>query len=156
MQPETSYWILVLVGLFVTMFVIVPPNEGPKLSYIGFWLGLVLAFIIIGLGQVQFNFFRVVGDPTIFGIPLISSLAWIPPVIIYAYYFEHTDTPLKKVVLLLIFAAGATFAQYVLEIAGMWENINWRISYTFAMATVTHTIISTFLISRHKVTKTDL
>lgn len=156
MQPQTMYWLLLMIGLFITMFVIVPPHVGPKLSYTGFWLGLVQALVLLRLGQAQFNLVRAVGDPTIFGTPILASLAWIPPVIIYAYYFQSTDTPFKKVVLLLIFATGATFVQYVLDLAGMWTNINWNLGYTFATATVTHIIISAFLLSRHKLTKTDL
>ncbi len=150
MALQTTYWLFILTGLTISMFVIIPPKLLLELSYIGFLFGFVQALTLIGLGQVYFRFFLLVGDPTVFGVPLISSLSWIPAVIIYAYYFKTADTLIKKIALLALTGAGAVAAQYILTIAGMWESLNWNLFYTFLLAIFAHTLISTYLFIQYR------
>jgi hypothetical protein len=151
MTLQTLYWLLLMAGIFATMFVIVPAKARRELLQVGFWLGLVQAFFWLWLFQTNFQLFRLVGDPTVFGIPVIASLSWIPAVILFAYYFSVMDTTVKIILLILLFAVGGGAIQYFLVMVGMWQNLNWNLGYTFILALTAHIVISTYLlITRHR------
>jgi O-antigen ligase len=151
MTLQTLYWLLLMVGIFATMFVIVPAKARRELWQLGIWLGLVQAFFWLWLFQANFQLFRLVGDPTLFGIPVIASLSWIPAVILFGYYFFKMDTTVKTILLILLFAVGGVAVQYFLEMVGLWQNLNWNLVYTFILALTAHIIISTYLlITRHR------
>jgi O-antigen ligase len=149
MTLQTLYWLLLMVGIFATMFVIVPAKARRKLLQLGFWLGLVQAFFWLWLFQANFQLFRLVGDPTLFGIPVIASLSWIPAVILFGYYFSKMDTTVKTILLILLFAVGGIAIQYFLEMAGLWQNINWNLGSTFLLALAAHIIITAYLLTTH-------
>lgn len=147
---ETAYWVLLVIGAYAAMFVIVPPNEGPGLSPFGFWLGFVQALVILWVGQARLGLFVAIGDPTVLGIPILTSVLWIPPAILFAYYFRRIKTSFGRFGYVLFFAAGAAGVQYALELLDLWRNLRWNIIATFALAIATHSLMTAVLILRRK------
>lgn len=150
MPYQTTYWVVLLVLSFTIMFVLVPPKQGPELSSFGFLLGLVQAVVVLWLGQSYFKVFNFVGDPTLFGVPMITSLIWIPPAILFAKYFYLAETLPRKGAYILVFALGSALGQYGLSLLGMFESLRWNVLDTFLLALVTHSIMTVYLILRHK------
>lgn len=148
MPYQTTYWVILLVISFTIMFLLVPPKQGPELSSFGFVFGLVQAVIVLWVGQSYFKLFKFVGDPTLFGIPMIVSLIWIPPAIVFAKYFHLANTLLKKGAYILVFATGSALGQYALDLLGMFASVRWNPFDTFLLATVTHSIMTVYLILR--------
>lgn len=149
-MQHTLYWFIFLIVSFIIMFIIVPPRLGPELSKFGFYFGLVLALIILGIGQGILNLFRLIGDPTFLGIPLITSVLWIPPTIVFAYFFTFTSKVFDRIVLIISFATGVASFQYLLKEFGMWESRIWSPIYTFLLAILTHSLMTAYLLLNKK------
>ena len=150
MSELTVYWLLFMVLAFTTMFIIMPREKILELLTVGFWMGLVQAVVLLWLGQVYLQVFRLSGDPTAFGIPMIASFSWLPAVVLFAYYFIQTSSAVKRIGLVLLFAAGSVVVQYILQRAGLWENLNWNLYYTFMLTLAAHTLISGFIVLTRK------
>jgi hypothetical protein len=151
MQPSTQtlYWVLFAIGWFILMFLLVPPKQIPELARFGFWFGFIQAIVVMGIGQ-HYNFFRAVGDPNLLGVPLITSVSWIPPVIIFARFFPLADKSWKIVGYVLLFAFGTSLVQYFQKLIGMWESTNWIPVYTFFLAIATHSLMTGYLLLRRE------
>jgi hypothetical protein len=154
MASETAYWLLILIGLFVSMFVIIPPTVGPRISHVGFYMGFVQAIFWLWLLQSYLKVFRIVGDPTVFGVPIITTIAWVPPSILFAYYFTNLHTFVERAALVLFFASGAALITYIVDTAGLWENIRWSPFHSFFLATFTHILISIYILKTRNKVKT--
>jgi len=149
-QLETLHWVLLAIVIYTAMFIVVPPAKGPELAPFGFWFGFVQAVVVLYLGQTHFKVFRLVGDPSFFGVPLISTVIWIVPAVFFAYFFPWAGTTIRKAVLVLIFAAGAAFAQYALDLMGLFENLRWNPFYTFLLAVFTHSNMLGYLLAKNR------
>lgn len=151
MQPpvQTLYWVLFAIGWYGLMFLLVSPKQVPELSRFGFWFGLVQAFVVMGVGQ-YYGLFRAVGDPNLLGIPLLTSISWIPPVIVFARFFQLADNIWKVAGYVLVFASGTAMVQYFQKLLGMWESVNWNPFYTFLLAMATHSLMAGYLMLRRE------
>ena len=106
-------------------------------------MGLIQAFIILWLGQTYLKLFRLSGDQILLGIPLLTSLSWFPPTILFAAFFPLANTTIKKAAYILAFASGTAIVQhFLLEPLGMWKNLHWNTFYSFLLAIVTHSIMT--------------
>jgi hypothetical protein len=149
-MQQTLYWFIIMIGAFIIMFIIVPPKLVPELSKFGFYFGLVFALIILGIGQGLLNLFTLVGDPTFLGIPLITSVLWIPPTIVFAYFFSFTYELYQRIILIVSFATGTAAFQYLLKEFDMWESRLWSPIYTFLLAILTHSLMTAYLLLNKK------
>jgi hypothetical protein len=150
MVAQNLYWIVFVIMLFVVMFITIPPKRGPILSPFGFWMGLIPAFGILWLGQVYFKFFRLIGAPALIGISILAAVAWIPPAILFAFYYPIKGLLWQKIGMVIVFASATTVVQYLLDLLGMWQNIRWSPFYTFLLAIVTHTIMGFYVQIKRK------
>ena len=155
LPPQALYWVLFALAWFALMFFVVPPKQVQKLLPFGFWMGLIQASIVLFLGQVLFKFWRIVGDPTLLGIPVLTAVSWVPPAIIFARFFSWPKTGIQKYAYVLLFAFGTAFTQYLQSLVGMWVNLRWNPFFTFLLALVTHSIMTGYLILNEKKTHTD-
>ncbi|MEW5920040.1 MAG: hypothetical protein AB1796_03605 [Bacillota bacterium] len=142
MQRQTRNWLLFALGWYIMMFILIPPKRGSKLSPFGFWLGFVQAVILNWITVRNHKLWRLPGDILLSGIPILTSLAWIPPSIIFANFFPTAKSWFWKATYILFFAAGTTIIQYGQKCLGMWENIKWKDLYTFPLAVLTHTLMA--------------
>lgn len=146
METATLNWVIITIVLYTAMFILVPLKKVAELSPFGFYLGLIQAAFLLWLGQSYLRFFLLVGDPVLFGIPLLSTVSWIPPTIIFAYYSPLADSPVKKIAYVLFFATGAVFVQYSMALMGLWKSLRWNLLYTFILAIFTHTLMTVILL----------
>jgi len=122
-----------------------PLKKGPRISGFGFYLGFVQAVILNFIAVKKYKLWKIPGDVVIKGIPILTCISWIPPSIIYAYYYPYGKKLSWKTGYILLFALGTTIFQYIQGLIGMWESKKWKPIYTFPLAIVTHTIMSMFL-----------
>ena len=146
MPIQTVYWMLIMVGAFILMFILVPPLRGLELSPFGFWLGLVQALVLLWFGQVYLKVFYFIGDPTFLGVPLLTSLTWIPLVILFAHYFTKSHSRMVKLLLIPLFSIGTGMGQYTIEIIGLFQSLRWSPVYTFFLALGTHSLMAGVLL----------
>ena len=138
-------WLMLTIMLYVALFILVPIRVIKQLAAFGFWFGFVQAIVITWLLQVYLKVFRLAGDPTFFGIPIFTAIAWIAPTIIFAAYFPKNKTWYYYPGYILVFAFGAVGTQMVLEQMGLWESIRWNPVLTFLLALVPHSIMSIYI-----------
>lgn len=151
MANPTLNWIFFFILAYVIMFIIIPPEEGPRLSPFGFWMGIVQAIVVLLFGQTVLKLFRLVGDPTLIGIPILTTLSWGPPAIVFVRFLSFQDNLLERVVLIGLFAAGAALAQIVLEFLGMWQSLRfWSPFWTFVLALGTHSVMTIYYVARYE------
>ena len=145
MQRQTKNWLMFTIALYVILFIIIPPKRGPKLSPFGFWMGFVQAVFVTGIGVRNKKLWKLPGDILFNGIPILTSLSWIPTSIIFANFYPAAKKRIWKTLYIMFFAAGTVLIQRFQRVIGMWENIKWKDSYTFPLALVTHLIMTVFL-----------
>lgn len=142
-QKKTTYrWFIFSFFWYVLMFILIPPKKGPKISPFGFYLGFVQAVLLNFIAVKKYKLWKLPGDILYKGIPLLTSLSWIPPSIVYAYYYPYHEKFRWKSAYTMLFAVGTAIVQYVQGLVGMWESKNWRPIYTLPLALLTHTIMA--------------
>lgn len=145
MNKQTKNWIFFTIVSYVLMFILIPPKKGPKISGFGFYLGFVQAVILKWFAVKKYKLWKIPGDILIKGIPILTCISWIPPAILYAYYFPYGKKLSRKTGYIFLFALGTTIAQYIQGLIGMWESKKWKPIYTFPLAITTHSIMTIFL-----------
>lgn len=144
MNKQTKNWVVFTLSLYIIMFLLIPPNRGPKISRFGFYLGFVHAIILNWFAVKKYKLWKMPGDILIYGIPLFTCLSWIPPSIIFAYYFPYGKTLTWKAGYILFFALGTNITQYIHGVIGMWESMKWKPFFSLPLAILTHTIMYLF------------
>lgn len=139
---QTRNWLLFTIAWFIIMLLLIPPKRGLKLSPFGFCLGFGQAVILAWLAMGRLKLWKIPGDIMFSGIPVFTSISWIPPAILFVNYYPASKSWFYKAAYILFFAAGTALVQHGQRIAGMWENIRWKDIYTFPLALLTHTIMS--------------
>lgn len=111
-----------------------------KYSLVG---GLLLALAIQYTGVVWLKLWAIPHDPLkVAGIPVILSLTWLSPVIVYSYALKTgRERGANPAVYIIGFAVFAAITQYLLERAGYWQNIRWGVPATLILAVGTHTFL---------------
>ena len=117
-----------------------------KLSPFGFCLEFAQAVILAWLTMRRLKLWKIPGDIMFSGIPVFTSISWIPPAILFANYYPAGKSWFYKAGYILFFAAGTALVQHGQRITGMWENIRWKDIYTFPLALLTHSVMSIFRI----------
>ena len=145
MSRQTKNWVIFAIASYVIMFMLIPPKKGVKISGFGFYLGFVQAVILKWFAVRKYKLWKIPGDILLKGIPILTCISWIPPAILYAYYFPYGKRLSWKTGYILLFALGTTIAQYIQGLIGMWESKKWKPIYTFPLAILTHTIMTIFL-----------
>ena len=145
MQRQTKNWLIFTLALYVILFIIIPPKRGPKLSPFGFWLGFVQAVIVTGIGVRNHKLWKLPGDILFGGIPILTSLSWIPTTLVFANFYPATKKWIWKALYVMVFGMGTTVIQYFQRLMGMWENIKWKDIYTFPLALFTHWLMTIFM-----------
>jgi len=100
---------------------------------------------VTGIGVRNKKLWKLPGDILFAGIPILTSLSWIPTSIVFANFYPYAKKRLWKALYIIFFAVGTTLIQRTQRIVGMWENIKWKDVYTFPLALVTHLIMTVFL-----------
>ena len=145
MNRQTRNWVVFTIACYVLMFILIPPKRGPKVSPFGFYLGFVHAIMLNLLVVKAYRLWKLPGDILIYGIPLLTCVSWIPPSIIFAYYFPYGKKIITKAGYILTYAVGTTVVQYIQGLIGMWESKKWKPIYTFPLAIITHTTMTLFM-----------
>lgn len=145
MQRQTKNWLLFTIGLYIMLFIIIPPKRGLGLSPFGFWMGFVQAVILNWITVRKHKLWKLPGDILLAGIPVLTSLSWIPPTILFANFYPAAKKWLWKALYVTLFAFGTTLIQSSQKQLGMWENIKWKDIYTFPLALFTHFIMTVLL-----------
>lgn len=145
LPPQTLYWVLFVLAWYVLMYFLLPAGSTKKLLSFGLWFGFAQACVIQYLGQVLFKFWRIAGDPTLLGIPVLTAVSWIPPAAIFARFFSWMKTGLEKAAWVLFFAGGTAIANYLQSLVGMWVNLRWNPFFTFLLALAAHSIMTGYL-----------
>lgn len=140
------YWILVNVFLLVITLVLVPLERIKQLFVYGFIGGTVLAVIIFFVADIL-DLWETVGSIEVFNVPILPTIAWFFPVVVFANFFPKSDLLISKILYILLFAVGSVVVQYTFTVLGMWINIKWSLFYTFLLAIGTHTFLSLYLMS---------
>lgn len=133
----------VLAGLTLVMFALVPwPAIRARTGYslVG---GLLLALVIQYVGVVWLKLWAIPHDPLkVAGIPVVLSLTWLPPVVIYSYALEAGRKRNANPALYIAgFAVFAAVAQYLMGRMGYWQNIRWGAPLTLILAAGAHTFL---------------
>ena len=141
------YWLLFTILAFAILFLLVRYQRIQQLFSFGFWLGFFFAAIVNWLG-VNMLGWLMPGDILLLGIPLFSSLYFIPVAIGFAHYYPLKKDWMVKVDYVLLFAAITTFLQSLQAILGMWQGaFGWNVAYTFILAIVIHTVMTAYYLS---------
>ena len=139
-------WFYLFVILLVALFFIVPKDEIKDLLPFGLIGGLVLALILQYFAVNVFRWWKFThGLINFFNAPLGVSLSWIPPVIIFAYFWSITDSILGKFIYISFFAVGTTIVEYSFVLAGYREYINWNVYLTLVLAFTIHLLLALYL-----------
>lgn len=147
MSILTLYWLAFSAVAFAALYFVIPRQRIQQLFPFGFWLGFFLAGVVNWLGMNVFGWFMP-GDILLFGLPIFSSLYFIPLAIGFAHYYPLKKDWMVKVDYVLLFAAITTFLQSVLAILGMWQGANgWNVAYTFILAAIIHTVMTVYYLS---------
>lgn len=141
-MEQTRNWLLFTIAWFIIMLLLIPPKRRLKLSLFGFLLGFGQAVILAWLAMGRLKLWKLPGDILLSGIPVFTSMSWIPPAVLFAHYYPAGKSWFFKAAYVLFFAAGTALVQHGQRIAGMWENIRWKDIYTFPLALLTHSIMS--------------
>ncbi|MDW7650154.1 MAG: DUF2165 family protein [Bacillota bacterium] len=141
-------WFMLTVFLYIAMILIIPQDKIRRLVPFGFWFGFIMAIVITGFFQTLFNAFRLVGDPTVLGIPVFTPLAWVPPTIAFAVFFPHHKPWYYYPGYILIFITGAVAVQLGLEWFGMWQSIRWNPFLTALLASLPHSLMTIYLAAK--------
>lgn len=145
MHQQTRNWTIFTFITYLVMYMLIPLKAGPRVYPFGFYLGFMQAVILNFFAYKNYKLWKMPGSILIFGIPLLTCLAWIPTSIIFAYYYPYGKKLFWKTSYILLFAVGTTIVQYIHGLIGMWESKRWKPIYTFPLAIATHTIMAVFL-----------
>lgn len=145
MPRQTRNWIVFAIVSYIFMFMLIPSKQVSKFSKFGFYLGFVQAVILKLIAFKKYKLWKLPGDILIYGIPILTCLAWVPPSMIFAYYFPSGKKLSWKTGYIMLFAIGTTIIQYIQGLIGMWESKKWKTIYTLPLAITTHTIMTLLL-----------
>lgn len=145
---NTLYWALATAGLFAFMLIIVQGPRRAELWPFGFWMGLVQAIFIMWAGHSYLTLFESLGDPKVLGVPVFTSLSWVPVSMIFARFFPIGGSTAVRIGYILMFAVGASIGQYTIEALGMWRSVRWSVLDTFLLAVMTHAFMTAYLYIR--------
>ena len=140
-------WFILAVVVWVIALLIVPQESFRRLVpfgiIAGFGLGLlvnIVAFSIFGLygfGQVLWP---------ILGIPFWAVFAWIPSVIVFAYYLPERSLP--RLGWLLLFPLGYTAIEFLFLRAGLrFFAPEWNLFYAFLLALGVHLFVLSYYLT---------
>ena len=119
MTRSTRSWVIFTIASYLLMLMLIPSKQGAKLSKFGFYLGFIQAVILKWLAVKKYKLWKIPGDILLGGIPILTCLSWIPPSMIYAYYYPFGKRLFWKIGYMLLFAFGTTIAQYIQGILGI-------------------------------------
>jgi len=142
MQRQARNWIIFTIGCYLLMFMIVPPKKGPRLSPFGFYFGFLHAVILNWLAVKTYKLWKLPGDILINGIPVLTCISWLPPAVLFAYFFPYDKKAIWKVAYIFFYSIGTTIVQYIQGLIGMWESKNWKPIYTLPLSFLTHSIMA--------------
>ncbi|WP_459836433.1 hypothetical protein [Halanaerobaculum tunisiense] len=121
------------------MFFLVPLEKIKELLPFGLVGGFVLAVIIQYLAVDLLKLWRFnVAFLSFKGIPIAVLLAWIPPVIVFRYFWFRIGSALGKMLYILFFALSTTAFEYASVLFNYRDYLNWNVFLTFALALVVH------------------
>ena len=141
-------WVYFFLALLVGMFFLVPKEEIINLLPFGIVGGFIVAIVIQHLAINIFDWWKF---NTAFiawaNIPLGILAAWVPPVIIFGYYFPRIKFNWS---LVLAFAVGATVIEYLFVLTDYRDYINWNVYLTLGLGLIIHLGLAVYLLFKDK------
>jgi hypothetical protein len=148
MIAQNLVWVEFFILLSILMLVLVPQKTIIKLLPFGITAGFMMAFIIqlIAVPVLHLWRFNYISFATYKGIPLFIAMAWIPSIIIFAYYITVSNKPIQWYLISVGFALISTIVEYLFVYYGYRFHIQWNIAATFILALTIHTSLALYLI----------
>ncbi len=138
--------IIFLIGATL-VFYIIPKEKIKKLLPFGLIAGLGIALLLLYLMQEVWGrwlFYRV--DLLYFyEIPFFLSLAWLPMVMLFAYFLKTSSHNLFSFIVILAFPLGATLVHWGLLHNRMLVYHRWDLLGTFGVSLLIHSVLYVYL-----------
>lgn len=139
-------WFYLFAIVSLILFLLVPREEILNLLPFGlvggFVVALILQYFAVNVFRWwEFNYAWI----EIFNTPLWVSLSWIPPVIIFAYFWSITNSIWGKLIYVFSFALITTIAEYISVLIGYRKYLNWNVYLTLVLAFVIHFLLGSYL-----------
>ncbi|MGM0370114.1 MAG: hypothetical protein ACQEP9_06830 [Bacillota bacterium] len=139
-------WFYLFVAFSLILFLLVPREEILNLLPFGLVGGFVVALILQYFAVNVFRWWKFnYGWVEIFNTPLGVSLSWIPPVIIFAYFWSITNSIWGKLIYIFSFALITTIGEYIFVITEYRRYLNWNVYLTLVLAFVIHLLLGSYL-----------
>ncbi len=141
-------WIYFFLSLLVGMFLLVPKKEIINLLPFGLIGGFIVALVVQYLAINIFSWWKFNAALISWAnIPLGILAAWVPPVIIFGYYFPRIKFNWG---LVAAFVVGATVIEYLFVATGYRDYINWNIYLTLGLGLIIHLGLAGYLLFRNR------
>ncbi|MFZ7103993.1 MAG: hypothetical protein ACOWWO_15245 [Peptococcaceae bacterium] len=141
------FWLILIGGLGLFMFLLVPPAKIIELLPFGLIFGFGLGNLILYTGTTLLPLFAIRNKISPFpewGLSI--PIAWIFTTIIFAYYLPKiVDTRLGLYGFILFWAVGTTGMYLFLKYLNYWQDISWNIFSNLVLAITTHSIMAIYL-----------
>lgn len=139
------FWPLITLAALALLFLIVPPARIRELLLFGYAGGFLLAavqnYALVHLLELwhYHHLFIAVG-----GVPLAILLLWWAITI----FFGHVllETGINRVLLFILFAAGAAAFWQFLVWSGYHSVVNWSFVHTFFQGIISHAVLYVFFL----------
>lgn len=135
-------WIGLAVVVWVAALILVPPRRFGGLLPIGiiagFFLALVIQYIAIDLLNL-WRFNLTFAGPSVYRVPLMLPLAYIPEVILFIHFFPVNNV--SRVFYIFLFALANTLVEWGFVGAGLRFYVHWNVLFTFALAVILHLVV---------------
>ncbi len=146
-------WVELFFMFMFAVIIAVPRNQIIRLLPVGFFGGFGQAILILGLlvpvlGWWRFNytdFFSVAG------IPLFIALAWLPVVIIYAYYLNRVKNREGLIAYITGFSLSTALYVHWLIRAGFLVFVNWNSLFTFLVAIILFSPVTYYVVKTENI-----
>ncbi|MGM0502043.1 MAG: hypothetical protein ACQERJ_05905 [Bacillota bacterium] len=139
-------WFYLFGLLLIVLFLLVPWAEIKKLLPFGLIGGLAVALLMQYFAVNVFQWWRFnYALINLANTPLGVTLSWVPPVIIFAYFWSIAVSNLGKLIYIFVFALGTTVVEYSFVLAGYREYLNWNIYLTLGLALIIHLLLGVYL-----------
>ncbi|AGB40722.1 hypothetical protein Halha_0749 [Halobacteroides halobius DSM 5150] len=144
-------WIYLFLILAVGMILVVPTEKIRDLLPFGlvggFLVAIIIQYLAVNIFRLwEFNYALV----PLAGFPLGVGLAWVPPEIVFGYFWPSLETKLTRVMYILFFAIVSTLLEYLFLLMGYRKYLNWNIYSTFLLAVVIHSALAYYLTSKEQ------